>query len=468
MKILLTGASGYVGMKLLPLLVNNGHSVVCCVRKSSTFDHQNLLCDKVRTVEVDFLDEDSLKKIPHDVDAAFYLIHSMSSSDDYFKLERQSAIHFRRALEKTRAQHCVYLGGIANGQFLSEHLKSRKNVEHELKQGRYHFTSLRAGIIIGSGSASFEIIRDLVEKLPVMIAPKWLLTKCQPIYIRDVVQILSKTIMNKSAFDADFDIGCKDVLTYKNMLLEFAALRKLSRKIIIIPVMTPRISSYWLYFMTSTSYRLAVALVNSMKIEVVCRNDEINSICNVSPVDYRSALKLTLMMHSRDQANVAPPAQKQIDEMQEFKSLLAPVYGCYTDTYQSLCNDTSYTLEKIWGLGGKKGWCFGNLFWRIRGYLDKLSGGIGLRSGRTNPDTLEAGDHIDFWKVLYANKANMRILLIAEMKLPGEAWLEFKIKDNVLFLTSTFRPLGLKGRLYWFLALPLHTYVFKKMIKSLC
>lgn len=468
MKILLSGANGYVGIKLLPILLKSGHDVVCSVRNPSQFNQQQPLSREVEVIQTDFLDEDSLKNIPSDIDAAFYLIHSMSSSADYMKLERQSAINFRNALEKTQVKHCVYLGGIANERELSKHLASRKNVEHELKQGHYHFTALRAGIIIGSGSASFEIIRDLVEKLPIMIAPKWLMTKCQPISITDVVQFLSKTLLDERTYDADFDIGCRDVLTYKDMLLEFASVRGLSRRIKIVPVMTPRISSYWLYFMTSTSYKLAVALVNSMKVEVVCRDDRINRICNITPMDYRSALEKTLIMNQNEQSESSSMSVTDEQQSQESHDQITPIHGCYVDRHQRQCHDPSHTLEKIWNLGGKNDWCFGNMFWRLRGYLDSCCGGVGLRSGRTHEEMLQPGHLIDFWKVLYANKSEKRLVLIAEMKLPGEAWLEFKIEENNLFLISTFRPLGLKGRAYWFLSLPFHSFVFNKMIKSIC
>jgi len=194
----------------------------------------------------------------------------MSSSSDYHQQEQESAENFRNAITKTNIRHVVYLSGIVNESTLSKHLASRKNVESELSKGDYNFTTLRAGIIIGSGSASFEIMRDLVEKLPVMITPKWLNTKCQPIGISDVIDILSKTIFNPQTFNKNFDIGGPDILTYKEMLLKFAHIRNLKRYIFIVPVMTPKLSSYWLYFVTSTSYKLSVALVNSMKIEVIC------------------------------------------------------------------------------------------------------------------------------------------------------------------------------------------------------
>lgn len=246
MRILLTGSTGYIGKRLLSTLIHNGYEVICCVRDIKRFNPPEHIKQHISVIETDLLDKKSLENIPSDIDGAYYLVHSMTSSKDYKKLEEQSAINFRNAINQTNARHVIYVGGIVNKDKLSEHLSSRKNVEQELRKGNYHFTSFRAGIIIGSGSASFEIIRDLVEKLPVMIAPKWLKTRCQPIGIKDVIKILSSSMLHKETFDQVFDIGGPDILTYKEMLLGYAKVRNLKRRIWTIPLMTPRLSSYWL------------------------------------------------------------------------------------------------------------------------------------------------------------------------------------------------------------------------------
>ncbi|MFT7613214.1 MAG: hypothetical protein ACI9J3_002184 [Parvicellaceae bacterium] len=469
MKILLTGATGYIGKRLLPVLVEAGHEVICCVRDLSRFAPPESLKQKISIIKLDLLDKASLGNIPKDIDGAYYLVHSMSASSDYKSLEQQSAVNFRNALAATKVKHVVYLSGIVNETNLSEHLSSRKNVEDELKNGQYSFTALRAGIIIGSGSASFEIIRDLVEKLPLMITPKWLNTRCQPIGISDVISFLSKSIFNPKTYNNNFDIGGPDILTYKEMLLGFARARNLKRKIYIVPVMTPKISSYWLYFVTSTSYKLAVSLVHSMKIEVVCRNTELNEIVGIEPKGYVTALDEAFnkiesneIVSSWKDAYASSGMDMNISDF-----IKVPSFGCYKDERKRDYQNKEKSIQRIWSIGGETGWYYGNWLWKVRGFLDKLFGGVGLRRGRTTKDMLQAGDALDFWRVLYANKEEGRLLLFAEMKLPGEAWLEFKLESGKVVQTATFRPLGLVGRIYWYSVLPFHGFIFRGMLKKL-
>ncbi|MDB4324175.1 SDR family oxidoreductase [Crocinitomicaceae bacterium] len=469
MKILLTGATGYIGKRILPILINKGYDVVCCVRDKSRFNPPQSLENKISVIEVDLLDPIGLSQIPTDIDVAYYLVHSMAISDNYKSLEQESAINFRDRLSKTNVKQVIYLSGIVNESNLSKHLLSRKIVEEELERGNYNLTCFRAGIIVGSGSASFEIMRDLVEKLPIMITPKWLLTKCQPIGVSDVQTFLTKCILNEDTFNRNFDIGCDDVLSYREMLLDFAKIRNLKRRIWTIPLMTPKLSSYWLYFVTSTSYKLAKSLVESMKVEVVCRNNEINQILGVQPISYKEAL--TKAFDRIDNNDIASSWKDSYSSSEismnisEFISV--PVFGCFRDARIEEVENHNSSIEKIWSIGGESGWYYGNWLWRTRGVLDKLFGGVGLRRGRTNQKTISVGDSLDFWRVLYANKKEGRLLLFAEMKLPGEAWLEFKIIDGKLFQTATFRPLGLAGRLYWYAVYPFHGILFKGMIKKI-
>ena len=469
MKILLTGATGYIGKRLLPVLLEAGHEVVCCVRDPTRFTPSVSVVKNISVITLDLLDPTTLTNIPTDIDGAYYLVHSMSSSNDYESLEELSAINFRNAVAKTKIKHLIYLSGIVNEQALSKHLLSRKNVEMELAKGAYNFTALRAGIIIGSGSASFEIIRDLVEKLPIMVTPKWLNTKCQPIGIADVISFLSESLFNKNTFNQNFDIGGLDILSYKDMLLQYGEERGLKRHIFTVPVMTPKLSSYWLYFVTSTSYKLAASLVNSMKVEVVCRNNSLNKLLGITPSSYRESLKKAFqkidnnaIISSWKDSYASSGINFNISDF-----IQVPTFGCFIDKRTRVINNQTNCINKIWAIGGKTGWYYASWLWNIRGFIDKLVGGVGLRRGRTSASSINVGDTIDFWRVLYADKAEGRLLLFAEMKLPGEAWLEFRISEGKLIQTATFRPLGLAGRFYWFLVLPFHGIIFKGLINSL-
>lgn len=470
MKILLTGATGYIGRRLIPVLLEKNHQVVCCVRDKNRFDISQFNSDNLSVIEVDFLEEESLKQIPADIDAAYYLIHSMSSSMKNFEsLEEISAKNFVARLNNTNARQIIYLSGIINDKKLSKHLNSRKRVEEILSSGKFHLTTLRAGIILGSGSASFEIIRDLVEKLPLMITPKWLDTKSQPIAVRNVLQFLHKVLDNKEVFDKSFDIGGPEILTYKEMLLKFAKVRKLKRTIITLPVLTPQLSSYWLYFVTSTSYKLAVTLVNSMKVEVICRENNLAEKFDIKLLTYEEAVTLAFeKMTNKNVASSWTDAQSsKVLNAGISKLVEVPSYGCFVDKRTSSINNEKDSVNKIWKIGGKTGWYYGNWLWNIRGFLDKIFGGVGLRRGRRSDDKISVGDSLDFWRVLYADKNEKRLLLYAEMKLPGEAWLEFRISNNVLHQTATFRPLGLMGRLYWYSVVPFHNFIFNGMLKKI-
>ena len=470
MKILLTGATGYIGKRLMHEFLEEGHELVCVVRDSARLPRAIIESPSVQVVECDFLDPESLVQIPADIEVAYYLIHSMSGSIGKFKEdEKRVAINFRSSMERTSVKQVIYLSAIVNQAKLSRHLISRKAVEDILSEGSFHLTTLRAGIIVGSGSASFEIIRDLVEKLPLMVAPKWLNTNSQPIAVRNVLQFLKGVLAYPYAYGKSFDIGGPEIVTYKEMLLRFAAVRKLRRKIWIVPVMTPKLSSYWLYFITSTSYKLAVNLVDSMKIEVVCRPNDLAKRLKIELISYENAVQAAfdrIEQHSVISSWTDAQSSNILDEGVSHL-LQVPVNGCFTDSRRAELMDPLTSLERIWTIGGETGWYYANWLWRLRGFLDKMNGGVGLRRGRKSNTEINAGDSLDFWRVIYANKDQRRLLLYAEMKLPGEAWLEYKIEGNVLEQTATFRPLGLKGRLYWYSVLIFHVFVFRGMIKRI-
>ncbi|WP_396172154.1 SDR family oxidoreductase [Flavobacterium sp.] len=471
MKILLTGANGYVGRRLLPELLSEGHEIICCVRDKNRLGLDKTTLEAITVWEVDFLADVSLENCPKDIDVAYYLIHSMSASTQVFDtMESKAAENFNLYMNHIGVKQVIYLSGIVNNHMLSKHLQSRKNVEDILYQGNFKLTVLRAGIIVGSGSSSFEIIRDLCEKLPLMITPKWVLTKTQPIAIRDVIHYLIGVLLKEECYNDSFDIGGPNVLTYKQMMQLYAKTRGFKNWIYTVPVMTPKLSSYWLYFVTSTSYKLAVNLVDSMKMEVICSDNRLQKMLGIKPISYTEAIKLAfvkieqnLVISSWKDSLVSSRFDYNLSEF-----IQVPTFGCLKDEKKLKIHNPEKVLNNIWTIGGAKGWYYGNWLWQARGFADKLFGGVGLRRGRTHPTHLDNGDSLDFWRVLLANKEEKRLLLFAEMRLPGEAWLEFRIdEENMLHQIATFRPRGLWGRLYWYSLVPFHYFIFGGMIRNI-
>ena len=471
MKILLTGANGYVGRRLLPELLNQGHEVICAVRDKMRLGLDKETLSLITIWEVDFLDEVNFNNCPKNIDVAYFLIHSMSSSTETFDLmEAKTAQNFNLYSEYMNVKQVIYLSGIVNDPKLSKHMLSRNNVEKILYGGKPNLTVLKAGIIVGSGSSSFEIIRDLCEKLPIMVTPKWVLTKAQPIAIRDVMKYLIGVQNREDCFNGSFDIGGPNVITYKQMMQLYAKTRGIKLAIITIPIMTPKLSSYWLYFVTSTSYKLAMNLVDSMKVEVICKDNRLQKMLKIKPISYVDAIKLAFQ---KIEQNLVISSWKDSLTSSRLKGNLTnyiqiPNFGCLKDSKKIKILNSKQVLDNIWSIGGQKGWYYGNWMWQLRGFIDKLFGGVGLRRGRTSPTHLDNGDSLDFWRVLLADKENKRLLLFAEMKVPGEAWLEFRIDDdNYLHQIATFRPRGLFGRLYWYSMLPFHFFIFNGMIKRI-
>jgi hypothetical protein len=307
-----------------------------------------------------------------------------------------------------------------------------------------------------------------------MIAPNWLNNKCQPIAIRNVIQYLIGTLGKPECLGLTFDIGGPEILTYKEMLLGYAKTRKLKRSIITLPVVSPRITSYWLFFITTTSFKLASNLVESMKTDLVCQNNDLETLLGINPIPYDQAIQMAfakieqnLVLSSWKDALNDPGLLKRMTGFIE-----VPRYGIFRNVQiVRIGEDDQTTLRNLWALGGENGWYYANWIWQIRGFIDRLIGGVGLRRGRTNPWQIHSGDALDFWRVLIADRSNRRLLLFAEMKVPGEAWLEFNIikgeKGYELHQIATFRPNGLTGRAYWYLLLPIHTLIFVNMAKRI-
>jgi len=337
------------------------------------------------------------------------------------------------------------------------------------------YTIFEAGIIVGSGSISFEIIRDLTEKLPLMIVPRWLNSKCQPIAIRNLVNYLCKSLLNEQTLNKTFEIGGPEVLSYKQMLLEFAAVRGYKRYIISLPVLFPGLSAYWLYLTTSANFSIASQLVQSMKNDLICKDQSIQEIIPQELISYKEAIKLAFVKIEQNMvlSSWTDAASSSLNRLEVNQFIEVPVNGCYRDKrwIEIDKSEVEEVAERFFGIGGNQGWYYADYLWRIRGLLDKLVGGVGLGRGRRSDKDIQTGDALDFWRVLLADKKNHRLLLYSEMKLPGEAWLEFSIVKNnyrcYLKQTATFRPNGILGRNYWYSMLPFHFFIFRNMLKRI-
>lgn len=470
-KVFVTGATGFIGKRLIPLLLEEGHTVyaLCRIRgtKVGSLNHENL-----HIIYGDLDDLDHLDKIPAEIDVSYYLVHSMAKKiKDLKEKESTVAKNFVFLMNQLKCQQIIYLGGIIDPHVkLSEHLESRKMVEEVLKTALSKLTIFRSSIIIGAGSASFEIIRDLVEKLPFMIAPRWVKTHCQPIGIVDVLFYLKAALLNDNLYGKTLDIGGPDVYTFKEVLLEYAKFRNLKRYILDVPFLTPKLSSYWLVFITSIPYSLCSYLVESMKANSVCLNKEIHTLIPHTCMSFRDALHRAFFKIATYQVESTWMDAWVIDEkspdMQKFSQI--PSQGCFQEVRKMRIVDTrKEVLDRIWEIGGDRGWYGVDWAWQIRGFIDKMFRGPGLKRGRRHPTDLEVGDAVDFWRVVKADREEGNLILYAEMLLPGTAWLEFQVDDEFVYLIAIFQPKGLFGRIYWYLMIPFHIVIFRKMARKI-
>lgn len=472
-KILVTGASGFIGKRLVNLLLEKGHEVIALVRlKGMIFKIKNSARLKFIYGDIRFPEE--MEPIPEEIDAVYYLVHSMGSFvENLVEEEISIAKKFVALIEKSSAKQIIFLSGIIeNEKHLSPHLSSRLAVEKILGSSSIPCTVLRASLIIGSGSACFEIIRDLCEKLPIMIAPKWVRSFCQPIAIRDVLFYLDNVLLFEKTYNKVFDIGGPDSMTFKEVLERYAKYRQLKCYIFDVPVLTPKLSSYWLVLITSVRYSICRYLVESMKYSTRKLNFSIDDLLPHHCLSYEQALELAFQKISQNEVVStwmdAWDVKKVSKNLEDYINI--PQKGCLKETQEIKVKIPLETLQsRIWSLGGNKGWYSLNWTWRLRGLFDKLIGGIGMNRGRRHPTELQVGDTIDFWRVILADEKKGHLILYAEMRLPGEAWMEFVINRKTLTLHQivTFRPKGFWGRVYWYLLLPIHCIIFKNMARAI-
>ena len=477
--ILITGATGYVGGRLVPALLEAGYRVRAMGRNL-----EKLGCrpwarhERVELVRGDVLDLESLTKAATGCWAAYYLVHSMIAQKEKFvEADRQAAHNMVKASATAGLERIIYLGGLAEAKqgALSKHLLSRIEVAKILQSGPVPTTDLRAPMILGSGSASFEILRYLVEHLPVMITPRWVQSLNQPIAIRNVIGYLVGCLSHDETTGQTYDIGGPDVLTYRHLLDIYAQEAGLRKRLIVpVPVLTPTLSAYWINFISPVPTAIALPLTEGLTSEAVCTENRIQSIIPQELLSCRDAIRTAL-----DKVK-----QEQVDTCwMDAGAMLEPEWAHCGDAQWAGGTILSCgyrvriraTAEEIWGpisrIGGRTGWYHLDALWRLRGLIDRLVGGAGLRRGRRHPSELMVGDALDFWRVLKVDPPQ-QLLLLAEMKTPGEAMLEFRLMpvgDNQteLQMLSRFLPLGLGGLLYWYFLYPFHEWVFYGMLKSI-
>lgn len=470
MHVLVTGATGYVGGRLVPRLVATGHQVICLTRDPSRLVGR-VWSEAVEIRQADALDPASLQQALPGVDAAYYLIHSMAAGARGFaERDRRAAENFGVAAGASGVSQILYLGGLGTGETtLSSHLASRHAVGEVLRASGVPVTEFRAAVIVGSGSISFEMIRYLTDRLPIMITPRWLTTRCQPIAIDDVLEYLTRALAEPRAVGRTFEIGGPDILTYGDMMLGYAAARGLRRYLIPVPVLTPRLSSYWVDLVTPIPAALSHPLIEGLHNEVVVQDPGARDVFHFAPMSYAEAITQAIKrtqlgdvetIWAGAQADLTPgvtlsTTEGMIAERRSVATSAAP----------------SAVFAVFSGIGGRRGWLYANWAWRLRGLLDRLLGGVGMRRGRRHADELRQGDALDFWRVEAVETGHL-MRLRAEMKLPGSAWLQFEALPqagggSLLVQTAFFEPHGLAGLVYWYGLYPLHQRIFSGMARAI-
>lgn len=459
--VLVLGATGYIGSRLVPRLLRAGHAVRCLVRNPDRLTSS--VREKVQFSVGDILDPDSLAPAFEDIDIVYYLVHSMTAGEKEFEeRDRRAAANVALASEKAGAKRIIYLGGLGKrGKVQSPHLRSRHETGDLLRKGSVPTTEFRAAVIVGSGSASFEMVHHLVNRLPLMICPRWLIVRTQPIAVSDVLEYLVQAPETPASTGRIIDIGGPEVLTYRSMMLTVARVLGLKRLLIQVPVLTPRLSSYWVNLVTPISAHLARSLIESVRQETICENRDALDLFPIKPLRYEDAVRRALALVLTKMG--LPEESEETD--------LDPTH-LLTDRQEIRVKTSAQKLfETISAIGGTNGWYAVNWLWQLRGWIDSLLGGVGLRRMRRDPRHLIEGDVLDFWRVENVIP-DKELRLRAEMKVWGQAWLEFHVlpsgeSTSVLVQTAHYYPKGIGGLLYWFSIFPLHLFVFKALARGI-
>ncbi|MDZ7675185.1 MAG: SDR family oxidoreductase [Acidimicrobiales bacterium] len=476
--ILVTGATGYIGGRLVPSLIDAGYAVRCLVRTPAKLADVPW-ATQVELVQGDIGDPATVRQAMQGCDAAYFLVHSMGGGDDFAAHDRRHAEVFAEAADATPTMaRIVYLGGLGDDtDDLSPHLASRHEVGQVLASGSVPVTELRAAVIIGSGSASFEMLRHLVEVLPVMVTPRWVDTRVQPIAIRDVLHALVTVLSRDDVVGRVVEIGGPDVLTYRGMMHAYAEVAGLRRRTIIpVPVLTPTLSSRWVGLVTPLPQDLATPLVESLVNEVVVRDRSVDLFPDTPPLAFRRAVEVALRRIEDLEVNTrwsdaALPGSTAADPLPSDPDWAGGTIFMDVQTVTADDVGPDAVHETVSGIGGERGWFVADLLWSVRGVADKLVGGPGMRRGRRDPDHLRAGDALDFWRVELTEPPRL-LRLRAEMRLPGEAWLEWTIETDdrqrtVLTQRAIFVPRGLFGRIYWYAVAPFHGLIFRRLADAI-
>lgn len=465
--VLITGATGFVGRRLLYSLLDDDIKIRLLVRNKNKLESSFL--QRCEVYEGDTFNIDVLNNALRGVNTAVYLIHMMGKDENYAEKEKISAENFRICCERNSVGQIIYLGSLGESDTDSQHIKSRLMTGEILGRNpeRVSLAWFRAAVIIGSGSASFEIIRNLVEKLPLMIAPRWVNTETCPIYIDDVIEYLKAAIMAQSPIHAKIDIGMPPT-TFKKMLLDASEVMGLKRIIITVPVLTPRLSSYWLILFTPVNFDLARELVLGLKTKTVKTNRNAEDIFPFIKVkSFKESVKKAIEEIEKNQviSRWCDSSKGMVCDVPQAPDIAKAVYkySCFKNIDKPLTHPIFETCKT---LGGSRGWYALNFLWSIRGFIDKIFGGYGLSRGRRLEKDLRVGDVIDFWKVVRIDDGE-RLLLQSQMRIPGKAWLEFVVNEDIFSQTAYFYPKGLSGRLYWYAFLPVHILIFRKMMSNI-